>query len=173
MKKIFLILFCLVWFGILFSQPANHSTYIWQETIVRGKIDSLGSWTYYKDFKCLSELSANHLRGNSGTPTFTAGTGAGTTSTISIIGNDLAGVISLTTGASPVANSTVMTVAYSSTYSTIPVVILSHVNSESANLSTNKVYVNQANNSISSFVIKGLNGLPANKVFIWCYHIFN
>lgn len=63
------------------------------------------------------EFQALHYLCISGTPTIAAGTGAGTSPTISITGTDAGMQVSLTTGTTPAAAAIIFTVTYATAYS--------------------------------------------------------
>jgi hypothetical protein len=70
-------------------------------------------------------------------PTLTAGTGAGTSPTITITGTDVAGVLNITTGTSPTgSNATIVTVTFNVAFGTAPYVVFSPINSVSAALTS-------------------------------------
>jgi len=54
------------------------------------------------------------------TPTVTAGTGAGTGATVSVVGNDLAGVITVVAGTSPATNAVVVTLDFHTDFDVVP-----------------------------------------------------
>lgn len=88
-----------------------------------------------------------HLISNSdGTTTITAGAGAGTGPTISITGNDVAGVINLTTGSTPAAGvSTIATITFANAYGSAPKLVL--VSNTGATQSTRNPYVSSISTS--------------------------
>lgn len=100
-------------------------------------------------------------------PTIAAGTGAGTTPTISVAGTDIGGVVSVTTGSLPVGtNATVATITYSINCPADSYVTLYPDNANTALLSgVTMVYVN---GTASTFVItSGTTALTAATAYAW------
>lgn len=109
-----------------------------------------------------------------GTPTIAAGTGAGTTPTLTLAGNDRAGRISVLTGTSPAASATVATVTFSTPYGAAPrAVILTPAGPISAALSGNAaVYLDSASTTAAIFVLKvGTSPLAALTTYLWHYQV--
>lgn len=120
-------------------------------------------------FGCI-RISLNsilHLIGNSSTPTIAAGAGAGTTPTVSVAGNDIAGAITITTGTSPTASAIVATITFNRPYASAPRVILTPRNSNAAVLTgAATVFVNSE--TTTTFVINvGSTNLAASRQYIW------
>lgn len=65
-----------------------------------------------------------HIDGAGSTPSIAAGAGAGTGPTISVVGTDTAGEITITTGTLPTLNAAVVTVTFASSYASSPYVVL-------------------------------------------------
>jgi hypothetical protein len=103
----------------------------------------------------------------------TAGTGAGTTPTLSVSGTDVAGKITLTTGTTPAASATITTITFSSAYDVAPRVILTPANAAAAALSgTGQVFVNDASGTASLFVLtSGSAALAASTQYIWYFMV--
>jgi len=59
-----------------------------------------------------------------GTTTIAAGTGAGTSPTITITGNDVAGIVNLTTGSSPVTSGAIFSITFANAYGATPKAVL-------------------------------------------------
>lgn len=53
-------------------------------------------------------------------PSVSAGTGAGTGATVSVSGNDIEGIVTVTTGTSPATSATIFTLTFADSYSTSP-----------------------------------------------------
>lgn len=122
-----------------------------------------------------NETGVVHLEGIGGAPTIAAGTGAGTTPTVSIAGTDIAGTISVRTGAAPATSSTVVTITFNRQWggTTIPKIILQPTNRATAELTgTNLAYVTQASTTTSSWVItSGTVALGTPVTYTWTYHV--
>ncbi len=111
-----------------------------------------------------------HLVGNSSTPSIAAGAGAGTSPTIGIVGTDLAGQITLTSGLVPSAASVIFTVTFNTAYAAAPNVVFSPANANAAGLNgVTAVYVTS---TTTTFVFdSGATGITAALVFVWNYHV--
>lgn len=125
-----------------------------------------------------SGAASNVITGNlrTGAPTIAAGTGAGTSPTVTITGDSTSGYIDLTTGSASSASATVVTVTFPLSagfgLGNIPNSIpLSPANSNAAALSgRGQVYVDLSASSGTSFVIKvGATRLAAHTKYIWFY----
>lgn len=116
-----------------------------------------------------SATFAHHL-GNSSTPGIAAGTGAGTSPTISISGTDLAGDVTVTTGTLPTASGIVGTITYSFAYPTHTYPVLYPGNSATALLSgVSMVYT--TGNTTTFVITAGTTALTAVTTYVWHYKI--
>lgn len=116
------------------------------------------------------------ITGTTAIGTITAGTGAGTSPTVSVTGTDLGGYISVTTGTLPTAAAAVVTVNYGNTQPAAPrCVQLTPANAATAALSgVTMVYIDQANITTGAFVITaGATGLTAATAYKWYYTVIN
>ena len=112
-----------------------------------------------------------HRIGSTTAPSIAAGTGAGTSPTISITGNDQDGIITVTSGTLPAGSgATIVTVTYNTTFPTNSFVSMTPADASSALLSgVTMVFVTA---STSGFTIKsGTTGLGASTTFQWYYHV--
>lgn len=108
-------------------------------------------------------------------PSIAAGTGAGTTPTVSISGSDQSGTITVTTGSTPSASATVATITFGVSFVSTPrSVILSAAGPNSASLSgTGSVYEDQASRTTSVFVLAvGSSALTEATTYKWSYQVF-
>jgi hypothetical protein len=117
-------------------------------------------------------ISGKHFSGlTSSAPTTAAGSGAGTSPTLSLNANsnDLSGYLSVTTGSGPAAGATVATLTFGTTYSTLAKCLLSPANAAAAGLSgAANVYVPVG--SASSFSIaSNSTALAASTLYTWGY----
>lgn len=98
-------------------------------------------------------VNVNHLSGIVGTPSISAGTGAGTLPTVSVTGDDLGGYITIATGTSPATSSIVATITFNQAYSTAPrCIIIQGANSAASSLSSaNFPYVDQSGITTTTF----------------------
>lgn len=116
-------------------------------------------------------LSPNRLAGASAAPTIAAGTGAGTTPTISIVGNDIAGRITITTGTTPVANATIATVTFAGgAFAAAPYIHLTPSNQLAAALSgANMVFPSSTTTTL--VLTSGTTALTAATTYTFNYLI--
>jgi hypothetical protein len=91
-----------------------------------------------------NDITAKHIKGNSGALSIAASTGAGTSpSAVSVTGTDMSGVVALTTGTSPTVNAVLATITYNTAFSTAPVVVITPANAATASLAAAQaVWVN-------------------------------
>lgn len=142
-----------------------------------GSFGSNGNWSiqgnlFANIFSSIGQI--NHLVGGSGSLTQVAGTGAGTSPTITLTGNDLALKVAVTTGTSPTgSNAIVSTITFNSTFASAPRVILVAANAAAAGLSgANEAFVNDASTTTAHFVIEsGSTALAASTAYIWYAYI--
>jgi hypothetical protein len=118
--------------------------------------------------------TSNLITGNvrPGRPTIAAGTGAGTTPTVTVTGDHTSGYITVTTGSAPLPSATVATITYASNHGNVRVSIpLSPANSNAAALSGGgQVYVDLSESNGSAFVVKvGGTQLAPRTQYSWFY----
>lgn len=104
-------------------------------------------------------------------PTIAAGTGAGTSPTVAITGNDIAGQISVTAGTSPTASAVIATVTFGSAFKTNSFVLLTPANAATQALAV----AAQAfpTSTTTTFALNtGATGLAGAGVYVWNYHTF-
>lgn len=109
-----------------------------------------------------------------GATAIAAGTGAGTSPTVSVTGTDSGGWISVLTGTAPATSSPVVTITFSTTYAAAPrSVVLTPANSAAAALATtSQVFADQANITTTTFVItSGSVALAATTTYKWAYTV--
>ena len=119
----------------------------------------------------LDTLTTSHIKGKTSAPTIAAGTGAGTSPSVSIVTNstDLAGEILVRTGTTPTANGDIATVTFNKTYTRPPQVVLFPATGLAAAHNT-LVYVKSSTGS--TFVLTDtVTALTASQVYRWKYHI--
>jgi hypothetical protein len=126
--------------GIAIGHGSSNST---SNTIVLGntsitKVSTSGAIVTTND------ITAKHIKGNSGVLSIAASTGAGTSpSAVSVTGTDMSGVVALTTGTSPTVNAVLATITYNTAFSTAPVVVITPANAATASLAAAQaVWVN-------------------------------
>ncbi|MEO7212664.1 hypothetical protein [Mucilaginibacter sp.] len=108
-----------------------------------------------------------HLGGLSSAPTITAGTGAGTSPTVSVSGNDIAATVTITTGTSPTASATVATVTFNTAFGAAPKLALFPSNGPAIELaSTSRVFADEASTTTTTATLKvGAGGLAASTTY--------
>jgi hypothetical protein len=116
-------------------------------------------------------ITSTHLIGGGSAPTIAAGTGAGTSPTVSIAGTDNAGTITVTTGTLPTGtNATVCTVTFSKAYVSAPYIVFCPSNSTAATLSgVTMVYPTTGTTSFT--IVSGTTALTAASTYTWNYMI--
>ncbi len=117
-----------------------------------------------------------HIKGNSIAPTISAGIGAGTSPTVSVISGstDIAGWVSVTTGTLPATSSTVFTITFANPYISTPKVILQPCNSAAkALLVASAIYVDRATGiTTTTFTAtSGATALTGATAYEWTYHV--
>lgn len=132
---------------------------------------------------CGSAISVNNIQvtDNNGHSSYgkpigaiVAGTGAGTSPTISVSGSDQAGTLTLTTGTACAANATIATIYFGATWGSAPVVHLRGANALAASLLTTEIPFVSNPAATSYFVIKS-NGvaLANSSAYVFTYHCLN
>lgn len=133
-------------------------------TLAVGKI-GVGNSAPAEVLDVTGNVRTKHLRGSTNTPTIAAGTGAGTGPTVSIVGTDLAGTITVTTGTLPTVNAVICTVTFNTAYTAAPYVVFSLA---SAVTTTPNVYV--SGTTTTAFSLQDNNAsLAATTTYKWNY----
>jgi hypothetical protein len=116
-----------------------------------------------------ADINAKHIKGNSGALSIAASTGAGTSpSSISVVGTDMSGVVTLTTGTSPSINAVLATITYNTAFSTAPVVVITPANAATASLvAAQAVWVNIATGNFT--INTNTTALNASTIYKWNY----
>lgn len=158
------------------------SKYYWAErtsTNNSGAYTDLMSLDNSSNLALLNTVSTKHIIGSSGTPTIAAGTGAGTSPTVSVSGTDMSGIVNVTTGTTPTgSNAIVGTITFNTAYGSAPKgVVLTPANTNSAALATTtQVFVpanGQTNGTTTTTFVVESNGtaLAASTAYIWTYQV--
>lgn len=139
--------------------------------IIGGKQSTLTNESIY-----VSELTGDHLISTVETLTITPGTGSGTigTPTLSIVGGDMGGYITLITSTVPTTSSIVATVTFSESYITAPncIIIIPANNSSSLLSGVNNVFVNQSSITTTTFdITSGTTALTGSTTYKWYYFV--
>lgn len=113
-------------------------------------------------------IAGLHLKGVGGTPSVSAGAGAGSSPTISVRGTDIAGEITLTTGTLPTLSATVLTLTFASAYGSTPFISVVPANAVTALLSgATMVFPTISTGALS--LTSGLTALTAATTYKWDY----
>ncbi len=106
----------------------------------------------------------NKIVTNGATPTIAAGAAAGTGATVSVTGNDISGVITITTGTSPTSG-TLATLTFALPYATAPRVTLSANNASAAQLT------NYVASTTTNFTLSTPATPVASTTYTFYYHV--
>lgn len=117
-----------------------------------------------------SPILTTGVKTSGSAPTIVAGPGAGTSPTVTVTGNDIAGLISITVGASPATSSIVATISFSVTLSSVPKAIIL-TPSSGATGTTARMYVDQASTTASQFIIRDGTTAPQTGLSAFYYFI--
>jgi hypothetical protein len=111
-----------------------------------------------------------HVQGISYSPTITGGPGAGTAPTLSIVGNDVFGQITMATGTSPTASGTSATITYGGAWvASVTYCKLTPSNANAAVLSgASQVYA-PAGASTTFTIVSRSTALTASTTYTWTY----
>jgi hypothetical protein len=121
-------------------------------------------------------VSAQHFSGYASgtyasTPTFTAGSGAGTSPTLAANANsnDLSGYLTVTTGTSPAASAAIATGTFGTAYATLAKCVLWPANAASSALTgAAKAYIPVGSNTAFA-ITAGTTALAASTLYTWGY----
>jgi len=115
-------------------------------------------------------VSMPHLKGSSGTPTISASTGAGTGATVSIQGNDTAGLIHVISGTSAAANSVIASINFANSYgANVPYVIVAPYGSTQFAGSTGVCATSASSNGF--LITSGNTALGSAISYYFTYHV--
>lgn len=131
-----------------------------------GNINSVaGNYTGAQMVVSGTKAAITHLSGRGSAPGIAAGTGAGTGPTVSIVGSDLSGEITVLTGTSPSTSAIVVTMTFATTYEAAPYVTLTASNDPAIEIKVGVVRL-----SATQFQIKvGSVALDATTTYKWNY----
>lgn len=116
----------------------------------------------------LGDLLLNHIVGVRGTGTITAGAGAGTGASVSIVGNDIAGDIMVTTGTLPTAGAVIVTSNYLTAFPANSFPIIYPANAATALLS-GATMVYSAGTTTAMTINAGTSALTPATIYLWHY----
>jgi len=125
-----------------------------------------GSITTAGGIYAAKSVIALHHGGTGTAPTIAAGTGAGTSPTVSVTGHDAAFTISVTTGTLPTLSATIATVTFNTAYANAPHFSFTPSNSNSSTL--NGVNMVTPSSTTTTFVLTaGATALTAATTYTW------
>jgi hypothetical protein len=111
-----------------------------------------------------------HFVGNSTIPTIAAGSGAGSSPTVSVNGTDQDGLIVITTGTLPSGSTaTIVTVTFSASFPNNTFITLTPANLTTAALTAAQVYPTGTTTNFS--IISNVTALTAATQYSWFYHV--
>lgn len=153
--------------GVLTAHAADASN---PGMMTTGTQTIAGGKTFSGGLTVPATVLANRFMGPNSAPGNAGGTGAGTGPTISVTGNDQDGLITITTGTSPSASATIITITYGSTWPTASFATLTPGNSTTAALSGFGAI--SLTTSTTNFVLtSGSSALAASTQYKWYYHV--
>jgi lysophospholipase L1-like esterase len=118
-------------------------------------------------------IIGRHIQGSipsSQPPSIAAGSGAGSSPTVSLTGGEQTGVINVTTGTLPTASATVVTVTYHSAFTTNTYPVLQPANAVTALLS-GATMVYTTGTSTTFVITAGTTALTPATTYSWYYYI--
>lgn len=117
-----------------------------------------------------SNLSVAHIISTTGTGTITAGAGAGTGPSVSVVGNDLSGDITVTTGTLPTAGAVVVTLNYVSAFPNNSFPLIYPANAATALLS-GVTMVYSSGTTTAMQINAGTTALTPATTYLWHYMV--
>ncbi|MBD2704417.1 hypothetical protein IC229_27500 [Spirosoma sp. BT702] len=128
-----------------------------------------GTRTGYAD---ASGLVATHFSGSSTTPALTLNTGAGTSPTAAtIVGNDVAGSISFTSGSSGVTTGVICRVTFAASYGTNPPIVTLTATSDGAVLNNQTWKLGTVTATYFEIINPATSTFPASTTWAGNYHV--
>lgn len=116
-----------------------------------------------------SDISIPHLIGTTATPSISAGSGAGTSPTISIVGNDMAGEITVTAGTAPTNGQIIATITFGSTLSSAARVFLQPSDAALGSGIVFPTVITAGTTTAFSFYTNTITGLTGGLQYKWAY----
>lgn len=117
-------------------------------------------------------LDANgHLVGSGSATTVAAGTGAGTSPTVTLGANshDLAGTVTVVAGTAPAANGIVCTVTFGTAFATAPFVVISALGVNAATYNTHMTVGTVTTTGFT--ILDAITALAGGSTYVWTYHV--
>lgn len=159
--------------GRIVVQDTANATIITLSSASTSAILTCASTTNTSIVSSSTGLTSFHIIGNGSAPSIAAGSGAGTSPTISVTGTDLAGYITVTVGTSPGTGTLLGTITFATAYGSAPrCIVLAPANKESQNLSgLSMPYVSQSGILTTGFPISIQNALTATTTYQFYYQV--
>lgn len=125
------------------------------------------------DGKCLYDGTKWVRLSQESTPTIAVGAGAGTGATVSVVGNDIEGVITLTGGTGATASATVFTLTFFDSYTSAPHgVILVPADVDAVSFSVGRIPVfDTVSTTTFTMINGGVNGITNAVVYKYAYRV--
>lgn len=151
-------------------RKSDNATVVMDVDTTNGRV-GIGTATPSRTLDVAGATRIQQLLGSSGSsPSNAAGSGAGTSPTITVTGTDVAGKIVITAGTTPSASAAIITLTFGTTYPNAPYPMLIAGNTSAAALSgTGNVYV--TSNTTDFTINVGSTALVNATQYIWFYHI--
>ena len=142
-----------------------------QKEAISSPADGLLVWDTDLDGMCVYD-GVKWLRlSQRSSPSVAAGAGAGSGASATVTGNDIEGIVTLTTGTTPTTSATLFTVTWNDSYSTAPVAVMMTGNSTNAiNLPGGRIpYVSSVGTTTFVAANPSINGLADTTVYVFNY----
>jgi len=118
----------------------------------------------------LGVTTVTHLVGNSATPTAAAGTGAGTSPTLTVAGTDSGFKLTVVTGTSPTANGVVATITFSSVFAAAPVPSVAEGNAITASITSAACpFITTTTSTL--VLTANATALTASTTYVWYFQL--
>ena len=130
-------------------------------------------WDTDLDGKCVYDGTKWFRLSQESTPTIAVGAGAGTGATVSVVGNDIEGVITLTGGTGATASATVFTLTFFDSYTTAPHgVIITPADTDAANLPAGRIPAfDTISTTTFTMINAAVNGITNAVVYKYAYRV--
>ncbi len=142
-----------------------------QKEAISAPRDGLEVWDTDLDGKCVYDGVKWVRLCQRSTPSVSVGAGAGTGASATVTGNDIQGIVTLTTGTTPTTSAVLFTVTWNDSYSTAPIAVMMTGNSNNAaNLPGGRIpYVSSVGTTTFVASNPSINGLADATVYVFNY----